>query len=204
MSPASRGSLTLNSTNPFVQPLLNPGILADDFDLITMREAIKAGAAFANASSFSDFLVEPIGPYATALQGGDAAIEAYAKNLTTTVWHITSSLSMTSEKSTDGALNPDLTVKGTSGLRVVDASAFVRRRCFPWLNVFANVVYSPTFLLHTLRRLCISSRSVLLTSSRVKAPSAVRVRLRLRPLRPLASAHRSSALSLALDISSDL
>ncbi|VDB96679.1 unnamed protein product [Peniophora sp. CBMAI 1063] len=124
VSPASRGSLSINSTDPFVQPLLNPGILADDFDLVTMREAIKAGAAFANASSFSDFLVEPIGPYADAIKGGDAAIEAYAKNLTTTVWHITSSLSMTSEKSKDGALNPDLTVKGTVGLRVVDASAF--------------------------------------------------------------------------------
>ncbi|KZV75707.1 GMC oxidoreductase [Peniophora sp. CONT] len=124
VSPASRGSLTLNSTSPWVQPLVNPGILADPLDLVIMREAIKAGAAMANASSFKDFLVEPIGPYAEALAKGDAGIEAYAKNLTTTVWHITSSLSMTSEKSTDGALNPDLTVKGTVGLRVVDASAF--------------------------------------------------------------------------------
>lgn len=129
VSPASRGSLTLKTSNPWDAPLVNPGILADPFDLITMREAIKAGAAFVNASSFSDFLVEPIGPYANAIKGGDAAIEAYAKNITTTVWHITSSLSMTSAKSNDGALNPDLTVKGTSGLRVVDASAFVRCPC---------------------------------------------------------------------------
>ena len=128
MSPASRGFLSINSTDPWVQPLLNPGILADPLDLITMREAIKAGAAFTNASSFSDFLVEPIGPYAEALKGGDAGIEAYAKNLTTTVWHITSSLSMSKADSKDGALNPDLTVKGTVGLRVVDASAMVRPR----------------------------------------------------------------------------
>ncbi|KAI0033001.1 alcohol oxidase [Vararia minispora EC-137] len=125
VSPAGRGSVTLNSSNPFAAPNIDPGILASSYDLVTMREAIKAVVPFVKASSFDGFLLEPYGEYGAAIKNGtDAAIEAYARKSTTTVWHLASTMSMSSWWSRDGAINPDLTVKGAIGLRVVDASSF--------------------------------------------------------------------------------
>jgi len=94
-----------------------------------MREAVRAIATFMNATAFKGYVLEPTGAFAEAIKdGSNGAIEGFIRNSTTTVWHPTSSAAMTAKNSTDGVLNPDLTVKGTSGLRVVDASAFVRSR----------------------------------------------------------------------------
>ncbi|KAI0041583.1 GMC oxidoreductase [Auriscalpium vulgare] len=122
VSPSSRGTIKLNTTSPFDAPLIDPGLLSSDFDIFTMREAIKAGKQFLGAKSFDGFILEPFGAFADAVT--DDQIEAYARNFTTTVWHPTCSASMTARNSSQGVLNPDLTVKGTVGLRVVDASAF--------------------------------------------------------------------------------
>ncbi|KAI0064427.1 alcohol oxidase [Artomyces pyxidatus] len=122
VSPSSRGSITLASTNPFAAPLIDPGLLNSPFDIYTMVQAIKAGKQFMTASAFNGFILEPYGDFAAAVT--DAEIEAYARTYSTTVWHPTSSAAMTSVNSSGGVLNPDLTVKSTVGLRVVDASAF--------------------------------------------------------------------------------
>ncbi|KAI0067080.1 alcohol oxidase [Artomyces pyxidatus] len=122
VSPSSRGSITLSSTSVFDSPNIDPGLLNSPFDIFTMREAIKAGKQFMTAKAFKGFILEPFGEFADAKT--DAEIEAYARKFSTTVWHPTSSASMTSWSSTNGVLNPDLTVKCTVGLRVVDASAF--------------------------------------------------------------------------------
>ncbi|KAI0067079.1 aryl-alcohol oxidase-like protein [Artomyces pyxidatus] len=122
VSPSSRGSITLKSTNPFDAPIIDPGLLNSEFDIFAMREAIKAGKQFMTAKAFDGFIIEPFGDFAAATT--DAEIETYAREFSTTVWHPTSSAAMTSWSSSAGVLNPDLTVKGTVGLRVVDASAF--------------------------------------------------------------------------------
>ncbi|KAI0049315.1 GMC oxidoreductase [Auriscalpium vulgare] len=122
VSPSSRGTVTLKSSSPFDSPVIDPGLLNSDFDIFTMVAAIKSGQQFLAAKSFSGFILEPVGEYANAIT--DAQLEAYARKFSTTVWHPTSTASMTSTSSSAGVLNPDLTVKGTIGLRVVDASAF--------------------------------------------------------------------------------
>ncbi|THH11293.1 hypothetical protein EW146_g8096 [Bondarzewia mesenterica] len=121
VSPSSRGSITLASADPFAAPLIDPGLLASDVDTTIMVEAIKAGKRFVAANAWNGYILEPYGPFAAA--NNDTEIEAYAREMSTTVWHPTSSAPMSSKKSKSGVLNPDLTVKGTSGLRVVDASA---------------------------------------------------------------------------------
>jgi choline dehydrogenase-like flavoprotein len=42
-----------------------------------------------------------------------------------TVWHPVGSAAMTAKNAGFGVVNPDLTVKGVKGLRVIDASVFV-------------------------------------------------------------------------------
>lgn len=90
-----------------------------------MRESVKAAKRFVAAPAWSDALIGPYGALAGATT--DAQIDAYIRGIASTIFHPTGSLSMSPVWALpgNGALNPDLTVKGADGLRVVDASAFV-------------------------------------------------------------------------------
>ncbi|KAJ3970847.1 GMC oxidoreductase-domain-containing protein [Lentinula raphanica] len=117
VSPSSRGNISLNSTDPFAHPLIQPNMLDTEFDIFTMREAIKAARRYMQANAWSHWIIEETSPSAKAQT--DAEIETYIRNTCFTVNHVT----YIAGKG-NGALNPDLTVKGTLGLRVVDSSAF--------------------------------------------------------------------------------
>ncbi|KAI0320623.1 alcohol oxidase [Amylostereum chailletii] len=123
VSPAARGSITLASSDPFAAPLVDPGLLNSKFDIFTIVEALRTANRFTQAKSWDGYILEPYGDFATAISGSDVDLEAYARKTSTTVWHPTSSVSMSKKGTSDGVLNPDLSVKNTIGLRVVDASA---------------------------------------------------------------------------------
>ncbi|KAJ4465690.1 hypothetical protein C8J55DRAFT_528227 [Lentinula edodes] len=125
VSPSSRGNISLNSTDPFAHPLIQPNMLQTEFDIFTMREAIKAARRFMGAKSWSDWIIEETSPSSEAQT--DEEIEEYIKNTCFTVNHVTCTVPMGKNgqaRRGGGALNLDLSVKGTVGLRVVDASAF--------------------------------------------------------------------------------
>jgi len=106
-------------------PLIDLGYYTSHYDLVTMREAIKGIRPLAEA--LEGYVVEPVGRYADALADGtDEAIEGYLRDQSFPIFHASSTAAMTRWDSDAGVLNPDLTVKDTVGLRVVDASAFVR------------------------------------------------------------------------------
>ncbi|KAI0321913.1 alcohol oxidase [Amylostereum chailletii] len=122
---ATCGNLTLNNTDPFTHPIINPGLLSDEFDLYTMREALKTGRRFMNASAWNSWIVAEYGDFAAAQT--DEQIEAYIRANALVVNHVVGTVGMGKAGSLAkgaGALNPDLTVKGVQGLRVIDASAF--------------------------------------------------------------------------------
>ncbi|KAJ3849178.1 hypothetical protein EV368DRAFT_75854 [Lentinula lateritia] len=119
------GNISLNSTDPFAHPLIQPNMLQTEFDIFTMHEAIKAAHHFMGAKSWLDWIIEETSPSSEAQT--DEEIEEYIKNTCFTVNHVTCIVPMGKNgqaRRGDGALNPDLSVKGTVGLRVVDASAF--------------------------------------------------------------------------------
>ncbi len=103
-------------------------MLSDEtgFDIHTMREALKAGRRFLGANAWKDWIVAEYGASANATT--DEAIDEYIRANALVVNHVSGTVAMGKSGSTDkgsGALNPDLTVKGVKGLRVVDASVFV-------------------------------------------------------------------------------
>ncbi|KAH9020672.1 aryl-alcohol-oxidase from pleurotus Eryingii [Lactarius hengduanensis] len=100
LTPTSRGSITLASANPFDSPNIDPALLNSDFDIFTMREAVKAALRFLTAPAFKDYVIGPFGDLADAKT--DAEIEAYG--------------------SKRGVVDPDFSVKKTIGLRIVDGS----------------------------------------------------------------------------------
>ncbi|KAI0759148.1 aryl-alcohol-oxidase from pleurotus Eryingii [Irpex lacteus] len=116
VSPASRGSITIQSTNPFDAPVIDVGFFNSEFDVQTMRESIKAVRRFTATPAWKDWIIAEYGDFANAKT--DAEIEAYARASVETINHASGTAAMGT------VLNSDLTVKGTVGLRVVDASAF--------------------------------------------------------------------------------
>ncbi|KAI0295097.1 hypothetical protein B0F90DRAFT_1811527 [Multifurca ochricompacta] len=122
MTPTSRGSITLASANPFDAPNIDPALLNSDFDIFTIREGVKAALRFAAAPAWKDYVIGPFGALANVKT--DADIEAYARSHAATVFHPFSTASMSPFGSSSGVVNPDLTVKKTIGLRIVDASVF--------------------------------------------------------------------------------
>lgn len=81
---------------------------------------------FMAAPSWDDWIIDEFGAFKAAVT--DEQIEQYARNTSDTINHVSCTAAMGKTGSTgrgSGVLNSDLTVKGTIGLRVVDASAFV-------------------------------------------------------------------------------
>ena len=100
---------------------MNPNLLGTDVDVAIMRSAIKAARAFMAAPTWADYVVSEFGAFGEAQT--DDELDAYIRDQSDTVDHPVGTVPM----GKDGALESDLTLKGTVGLRVVDASAFVSR-----------------------------------------------------------------------------
>ncbi|KAF5355487.1 hypothetical protein D9758_006351 [Tetrapyrgos nigripes] len=117
VSPTSRGSVTVNSSNPLDPPVINFNILSTDFDRFALREAFRSSARFLEASSWPDFIVAPPTNATT-----DEEIDAFIRENAATIFHPVSTVAMSPKDASWGVVDPDLRVKGVKGLRVVDAS----------------------------------------------------------------------------------
>ena len=84
---------------------------------------MKSARRFLTASPWKDYIIAPFGEGATL--NTDADFEAFVRANTGSVFHPVSTAAMAPKNSPNGVVNPDLTVKGISGLRIVDASVLV-------------------------------------------------------------------------------
>ncbi|KAJ9609393.1 hypothetical protein H2200_005720 [Cladophialophora chaetospira] len=123
VSPLSRGSVHLKTTNPFDSPLINPNYLGHDFDaaavIVAMRNAFKLVAS----SDFDGLIGDPLENFITANSSDDDLL-TYARNVSGTVNHGCCTCSMSPNNAIWGVVNPDLRLKKVDGVRVVDASVF--------------------------------------------------------------------------------
>ena len=117
------GFLTLASSDPFAKPILNQNYLSNDFDVLTMVQAIKDMQTFISTGPWKDFIIGPIGPLANITT--DEQLQLYVRNTSESISHSIGTARMSPFGSNWGVVNPDLSVKGTRGLSVVDASVFV-------------------------------------------------------------------------------
>ena len=117
------GSVRLASADPFTFPLIDPAFLSTSFDVDVMVYAIKAARRFVQTPPWDGFIVDRFGDVGGAET--DAEIAAAARANVETIWHPTSTARMSPGDAAWGVVDPQLLVKGTSGLRVVDASIFV-------------------------------------------------------------------------------
>ena len=117
------GSVKLRSNNPFDAPLIDPALLASDFDKAVMREAVRSSLEYFSAPAWNDYVILPVGGISS--NSTDAELDGYNAVVTSTIFHPVGTASMSPKNAKDGVVNPDLTVKKVLGLRVVDASVLV-------------------------------------------------------------------------------
>ncbi|KAG5718237.1 hypothetical protein E4T56_gene1595 [Termitomyces sp. T112] len=117
VTPLSRGSVLINSSNPFDPPIINPNLLDSPFDIFAMREAIRASRRFAQAPIFSDYVINLVDTAVT-----DDELDTFIRSSAITVSHMVGTSSMSAKDASYGVVDPDLRVKNVVGLRVVDSS----------------------------------------------------------------------------------
>ncbi|KLO19189.1 aryl-alcohol oxidase-like protein [Schizopora paradoxa] len=122
VSPTSRGSVTLNSSDPFVFPNIDPNFFATTFDQQVMLQAVKFSRQFVQAQPWAGFVQNRTGPVGDAETDDD--IIAASRQAIVTIFHPTSTARMSPVGANFGVVDPDLLLKGADGLRVVDASIF--------------------------------------------------------------------------------
>jgi choline dehydrogenase len=113
LAPRSRGSVTLNLSDPTAKPLIKHNYLTDEADLDTMVAGLRIGLEIARQNALIPFTETPYQPPASET---DADLRAYARRYTQTCFHPAGTCAM------GEVVDADLRVAGVDGLRVVDAS----------------------------------------------------------------------------------
>ncbi|KAG7091372.1 hypothetical protein E1B28_010412 [Marasmius oreades] len=117
VSPASRGSISLSSSNPLVKPTIDLNLFDSEFDLYAMRAAVRSAQKFMSHELWHGFVIKPAFDLDT-----DDEVDAFILNTSVGAAHPVGTASMSAKGAKWGVVDPDLLVKGISGVRVVDAS----------------------------------------------------------------------------------
>ncbi|KIJ47007.1 GMC oxidoreductase [Sphaerobolus stellatus SS14] len=114
------GSVTLKSNNPFDAPLIDVAYLTNENDVFALREGIKATKRFFGGPVWKDLIIGETLPGANVTK--DDELTEYIHNGVGTTLHAVGTAAMSARGASYGVVDPDLRVKGISGLRIVDAS----------------------------------------------------------------------------------
>jgi choline dehydrogenase len=118
LRPRSRGHVTLRSAKPEDPPRIYANYLSDPFDLKVMMESIQLSRAILSRAPFSPYRGREVFPGEGVLARDQ--IETILRRKAETIYHPVGTCRMGTDSASvvDGALR----VRGTEGLRVVDAS----------------------------------------------------------------------------------
>ena len=111
------------SSDPFTAPSIDPSFLSTDFDIFTMKEAVKSVKRLVGGHAWDGYVVGPTP--ALANTSTDEELEAYVRANALTIFHPTGTAAMSPKGADWGVVDPDLKVKGVEGLRIVDGSVLV-------------------------------------------------------------------------------
>ncbi|KAJ6460513.1 hypothetical protein C8R45DRAFT_941602 [Mycena sanguinolenta] len=103
------GELTLNTTNPFDQP-----------NIILMESAINVTRHLVSASAWKGYIIREFDDLSAVKDA--ASMKTYIQQHSVTTFHPVGTAVMTPKDASWDVVDPNGVVKGTSGLRIVDAS----------------------------------------------------------------------------------
>jgi choline dehydrogenase len=122
---ASRGRITLASADPRHRPLIDPGYLTDTSDLSALTTGVRMVRDYASAAPMSGIVKGEIAPGEEVRT--DQQVRDYIRTSVSTLYHPAGTCAMGGDSPLHAArqasvVDPQLRVRGVTGLRVVDAS----------------------------------------------------------------------------------
>ena len=123
LTPCLGGSVTLNSSNPFDYPIIDFGFLSNPVDVAILREGIRSARSLYSAPAFKNSVFGTVVPTEDVQLDGD--LDDFLHSVASPFLHGVGPASMSGRDAGWGVVNPDFRVKGTTGLRIVDASVLV-------------------------------------------------------------------------------
>lgn len=118
VAPRSRGTLRLASADPAAAPLVDPNILADDYDVEALVDAVILCREIGAQEAFAAFRPTEYVPSSEPTDRD--ALRALVRRLAGTYHHQVGTCAM--GVTDDSVVDPALRVRGVAGLRVADAS----------------------------------------------------------------------------------
>lgn len=121
LRPKSRGSVTLESSDPMAAPRIDPGFLSDPEDLDVLMKGVRKTRQIMAAEPLAGYIHKEL-----FIEGepDDAALEQHIRNRADTIYHPVGTCKMGMDHM--AVVDPQLRVHGLDGLRVVDASVMPR------------------------------------------------------------------------------
>ena len=118
LRPESRGTVLINSDDPFEHPAIDPNYLATESDRITMRQSLRMMREIAGQKALAPLRGDEALP-GVEVQS-DADIDAFIRAYGETIYHPVGTVAMGIQD--EAPVDGDLKVRGVDGLRVIDAS----------------------------------------------------------------------------------
>ena len=120
----SRGRLYLTSADPAVKPALDFRYFTDPegYDERTLVEGIRIAREVARTAPLSDWLLREVAPGPDVV--GDEELSEYARRAAFTVFHPAGTCRMGAADDELAVVDPELRLRGVSGVRIADASVF--------------------------------------------------------------------------------
>jgi choline dehydrogenase len=113
LTPTSRGSVTLRTTDPGSAPRIQHAYLQTEQDRATIVAGLRVAMDIAARPALADVITAP---FLVPASDSDADLLAFARHTGMSLYHPTSSCAM------GAVVDPQLRVLGVDGLRIVDAS----------------------------------------------------------------------------------
>ncbi|KAF5354618.1 hypothetical protein D9757_012344 [Collybiopsis confluens] len=131
----SRGSIHINTTDPFASPAIDARYLTTDYDVQVLVEALRWNRRLAAISPLADIIIEQTGP-APNLNTDEELIK-FIRETFTVGSHIIGTAAMAPPE-LQGVVDTKLKVYGTNNLRIMDISVFpMELATHPQATVFA-------------------------------------------------------------------
>lgn len=121
LRPSSRGHVAIPSADPEAKPLIAPNYLSTDDDRRVAADAIRVTRRLMGQSALARHEPEEILP-GPSIDDSDAALARAAGDIGTTIFHPVGTAKMGREDDPMAVTDPQLRVRGLSGLRIIDAS----------------------------------------------------------------------------------
>ena len=118
--PKSRGEIKLQSADPLAPAHIDPRYLSHEDDQKVMVDGVKKARELLQAPEFEQYHGREIGPGHQAQSDED--ILEFIRNRAETIYHPVGTCKIGAEEDPMTVVDPQLKVRGISGLRVVDAS----------------------------------------------------------------------------------